>query len=135
MSIRKALADAVALSASVEGCLVCTANRRGGPHVAAGGALRLVHEQVVDTSYWFCPQTLTNLNVNRSVSVVVQEPSGERGYQLTGSVEGVETGAVLDGYAFEEHLAGEVPQVQRRLSIRVEKVLRFQRSAHDDRPL
>jgi hypothetical protein len=50
--------------------LIATADRQGTPHMAAAGKLEYVGEQNVVVKEWFCPGTVANLDVNKSISIV-----------------------------------------------------------------
>ena len=127
----KGLCRAVRLAEEVGYVLVATANKQGGPHVAAAGKMESVGDDRVAVSEWFCPGTVGNLTENRGISLVAWDKVADKGYQLLGNVEDVQDVAVLDGYAVG--LEPEtIPQVQRKLVVMVESVLVFRRGPHSD---
>ncbi len=83
-------------------------------------------------SSWFCPGTVTNLERNRRISLVVWDAAEDTGYQLVGEVEKVEESAFLNGYAPEVEGSSPSPQVERRLLVRVDKVIGFSHAPHSD---
>jgi len=112
--------------------LIATADPDGMPHVAAAGRIEIESQSAVAITEWFCPGTIANLRENSGVSVVAWDRASDRGYQLTGRLETAKDVAVLNGYA--QGLEGEppLPQVQRRLLIRVDKIMDFKLRPHSD---
>jgi len=51
---------------------------------------------------------------------------------MVGRVERIEETAILDGYAPEIETAQPSPQVERRLVVKVEKVIAFSHAPHTD---
>ena len=112
---------------------VTTAASDGYPHVAPAARLQLdPDKEGVAIDAWFCPGTLENLKENKKVDLVVWDATLDEGYQLLGKCQGVEDLAVLNGYDASLPEKTGLPQVERRIQIRVEKVLPFQRGAHTD---
>ena len=112
---------------------VTTAASDGYPHVAPAARLQLAPDKErVAIDAWFCPGTLENLKENKKVDLVVWDATLDEGYQLMGKCQGVEDLAVLNGYDASLPEKTGLPQVERRIQIRVEKVLPFQRGAHTD---
>lgn len=127
------LRDAVVISERTGLALLATADERGMPHLTAAGRLEALSRERVAVSEWFCPRTIENLAVNPKVSLIVWETENDTGYQLLGRSEGVEVVAMVDGTPPPEELQEPLPQVQRRVTVRVEQVLEFKRGAHNDR--
>jgi len=112
---------------------VTTAASDGYPHVAPAARLQLdPDKEGVAIDAWFCPGTLENLKENKKVDLVVWDATLDEGYQLMGKCQGVEDLAVLNGYDASLPEKTGLPQVERRIQIRVEKVLPFQRGSHTD---
>jgi len=112
---------------------VATADRQGYPHVAPAARMNVIAEkEKVEIEAWFCPVTLQNLERNQRVDLVVWDPGLNEGYQVLGRNESVEEIAILDGYDASAVENFRVPQVERRLKMRVEKVLPLRRGAHTD---
>ena len=122
----------VDLAGEVGRAIVATASVEGMPHVAVARKLTLGKGNTVVATEWFCPGTVANLMETRLVSIVVWDDGKDVGYQILGSLERMEDVAMLDGYRGS---GGEppVPQVQRALRVKVEKVLRFTEAPHSDR--
>jgi len=53
---------------------------------------------------------------------------------LTGRIENVDEVAVLDGYVPGQD-DSSLPQTERRLLVRIDKVIKFTREAHEDREM
>ena len=111
---------------------ISTADGSGRPHLAVARSLEVSDESRVDVREWFCPGTMANLKDNPRVSVVVWEPAGDTGYQLTGEMERMTDTGVLDGYTAEMDDKWPVPQVESRLVVKVNKVTDFKRAPHSD---
>jgi hypothetical protein len=56
----------------------------------------------------------------------------DNGYQLLGETEKVEDTAIMNGYAPGLEDKSTLPQVERRLLIRVDKIIGFKHSPHTD---
>jgi len=129
---KERLKQALALAATGKTVLVATADADGFPHVAVAGKTHMLADGRVAVSEWFCPGTVSNLEKNPRISLVVWDPVSDTGYQLSGEVEQVEELAFLNGYLPEEKRARAVPQTERRLTIRVTTVIPFSRAPHTD---
>jgi hypothetical protein len=81
---------------------------------------------------WFCPNSLENLEENEKVDLVVWDANLDEGYQLLGKSQGMEDLALLNGYDASLPQKPGLPQAERRIQIRVEKVIPFQRGSHTD---
>lgn len=131
--IEAALTEAVELAHHhASAILVATVDPNGIPHVSAAGEIALSHDRSVNVAEWFCPGMVDNIRQGcRNVSIVVWNPDADTGLQLVCQVVRMDDIAVMDGYdAAEPSLP--MPQVRRRLVLRVEKVLHFCRSPHSD---
>jgi hypothetical protein len=109
---------------------VATADSAGLPHLAASGRIEEEPGGRVAVSEWFCPGTLGNLQRNPQVSIVAWDPQNDTGFQILGVAEGVEETAMMDGFSTD--LAKALPQVERKIHVRVEKVIDFSRAPHSD---
>jgi hypothetical protein len=112
--------------------LIATADRRGMPHIAAAGKLEYAGGQNVAVKEWFCPGTVANLDVNKCVSIVAWRRQPDSGYQLLGTVTKILDVGVLDGYAPELERVHPIPQVEKELLIKVEKIIEFKLAPHTD---
>lgn len=108
--------------------LITSADVTGVPHLALG-RLDQAGPEVLEVSGWFCPQTLSNLDRNPSVTVAVRE--GHEGYQIQGRVEKKGVEAIMDGYQRDEE--PDIPRTRYRLSIRVLKTMELGDRPHSDR--
>lgn len=134
----KKLQDAAQLAGDGAYILIATALAGGGmPHIAIAGRLELCGEggggqwQVAVTE-WFCPGTIGNLEENRNISLAVFDGGSGIGYQLLGQLERIEDMGVLNGYGPAVEQDHPMPQVERRLVVRVEKVLDLTPGPHSD---
>jgi hypothetical protein len=127
----KAVEKAVQLGAKVGGIFIATADSKGLPHVAVSGRIELEKESRIAVTEWFCPGTLSNLQVNPRISLVVWDPQTDAGYQILGQSEGVEDVAMMDGLVNDK---GEepIPQVRRKILVNAERVIHFSRAPHSD---
>jgi len=128
----KGIERAVALAETLPHAFVGTSNRDGTPHIAAAASLSITDDENLAVTSWFCPATVTNLQENRNITVVVWDPETDEGIQMVGRVERIEETAILDGYAPEIETAQPSPQVERRLVVKVEKVIAFSHAPHTD---
>lgn len=127
------LIEAVNIGKKAGYVVVATADSNGMPHIAIAGKIELEDQSTTTITEWFCPGTIANLEQNSSVSVVAWDRASDRGFQLLGRLKTENDVAVLNGYA--QGLEGEppLPQVQRRLLIRVEKIMDFKAGPHSDK--
>jgi hypothetical protein len=130
---QKVLQQAISLAQKVKNIFVVASARSGLPHMAAAGKLTYSADNRVEVAAWFCPGTLANLEENRRVSLVVWDPLRDLGYQLLGEAEKVEELAMMDGYAPGEGNLPPLPQVERQLTVRVDKITDFRHAPHSDR--
>ncbi len=126
-----AMADALSL-ARRHPVFVATADAAGTPHLGCAGTLDEAAGRKLEVAEWFCPGTLANVADNPRVSLTIWDEEADRGYQIIGEVEGIETLGVLDGYAADAETEVPVPQVRRCLVVRAERILDFSRAPHTD---
>lgn len=124
--------SAVRLAEKLGKIFVATADSGGIPHVAAAGELAYDSENHVSIAAWFCPGTLANLKNNKHIALVVWDAADDQGFQLLGEVEQIKEVAMLNGFAPEMAAPAPLPQVERRLSVRVDKVFHFSQAPHSD---
>jgi hypothetical protein len=126
------LKKAVRLGEELGHVLVATADTAGLPHVAAAGKISLESEDRVAVMEWFCPRTVANVKVNRRVSVVVWNQKSDLGFQLLGKCEKVEEVGMMNGYSPGLEDQKPLPQVERKLIVRIEKITDFRHAPHSD---
>ena len=126
------LNQAVALAQKLQHVFVATTDGKGLPHLAAAGNLAHAPAGRVAVAAWFCPTTVANLQRNRRVALVVWEPKEDMGYQLLGEAEKVEEIAMMNGYAPGVESESPLPQVERQLLVRVDKIIDFKHAPHSD---
>ncbi len=125
------LKEAVNLARRLGHVFVATADKAGRPHVAAAGKLDESPEGQVRVSAWFCPATMANLAENSRIALVVWDAPEDRGYQLLGEAEQVSDIAMMNGLAPDEG-APPLPQVEREILVRVDRMLEFTHAPHSD---
>ena len=126
------LKKAVGFSKRIGFVCVATADRMGMPHIATAGKMDLTDEGYLAITEWFCPGTTANLQTNKFVSIVVWDRDSDSGYQMIGTVEKIEELGILNGYAPDIEFLPPLPQVQRRLLIKVHKITDFKLGPHSD---
>ena len=113
---------------------VASADQRARPHLAAGGGLKVTDPHHLIFEAWFCHKTLENVAEVPRLAVVVVDPGTGAGYQLLCRVENTSEVGILNGYAPEIEEPG-LPQVETRMTVRVEEVLEFSHGPHTDHPI
>jgi hypothetical protein len=126
------LRGVVHLAEKVGHVFVATADPGGMPHVTTAGKLELAPEGRVIVTEWFCPGTVANLHANKYISVVVWAKDSDSGYQLLGRLDKIKDLGILDGYAPELEEEPPLPQVEKQLLIKVEKIIEFKPGPHSD---
>jgi hypothetical protein len=126
------LRDAVNLAGRLEHILIGTADRNKKPHIAVATKINSVDDVHVAVREWFCPVTVANLFENPSVSLAIWDSKGDTGYQLIGVSEGIEAMATLGCWTPEMDKQISVPQVERRVLVRVDKIYDFKHAPHND---
>jgi hypothetical protein len=122
----------IQLADKLEHIFVATADSSGLPHLAAAGELRHDSEGHVSVAAWFCPGTLANLKNNKQISLVVWDALNDHGFQILGEVEQIEELAMLNGFSPEIEAPAPMPQVERKLHVRVNKMIGFSQAPHSD---
>ncbi len=126
----KTLHQVAILAQKIQRVFVATSNYEGFPHIATAGKLDLNPEGRVVVAAWFCPTTVLNLERNRRVALVVWDPKTDVGYQLLGETEEVNEVAMMNGYLSDQQ--DPMPQVERQLIVRVDKIISFKQAPHSD---
>lgn len=126
------LEQAVKLSEALRHVFVATADESGMPHIAAAGKIKLAHGATVEVSSWFCPLTVDNLQVNKHVNLVVWDSKTDNGYQLIGESVKVEDLHMLNGYAADLEGKAPLPQVERKLTVKIISIIDFKHAPHTD---
>lgn len=112
--------------------LVATSDEKGVPHIAAANSISKPDAGRVAVTDWFCPETVVNATVGRSIAIVVWDSVLDEGHQIIGRVAAVEELAIMNGYLPGEDEKNSLPQEERRLIIDVEKVMAFRQAPHSD---
>lgn len=126
------LEKVVQLATRVGYVFIATADANKWPHVAVARTLVLKGEDRIAVNEWFCPGTMSNLQSNSHVSIVVWDKNTDIGYQLVGEMEHMMDIGMIDGYTPEMKSKWPLPQVESQLLIRMSKVTDFKRAPHSD---
>ena len=128
----KTLKKIEGLARKVGHAFLATADDKGAPHIAVAGVLSVDAGGSIRLEEWFCPGTVKNLNVNLKTAVVVWDMGSDEGYQISCLVEQIEDIAMMDGYSPSEGKVQPMPQVERRLKLRPERITRFRKAPHSE---
>ncbi len=123
---------AVDLAAKTGFALVATADNKAIPHIAAAGKVELTEKNCLAVTEWFCPRTVGNLRKSRKISIVIWDKSSDTGFQLIGRLKKTEDMHVLDGYVPAIEGPSPLPQMEKRLTVRIERVSDFKLGPHSD---
>jgi hypothetical protein len=127
------LKEAVLLAEKTKHVFIASVNGDGIPHIAASKRLSLDVKNNVVLTEWFCPETMENLmGKNNNLAIVVWDTKKDVGYQLIGKAKKEEDLAYLDGYAPDPGKRDVVPQIQRKVTVQIEKILDFKLTPHTD---
>lgn len=125
---------ATLLASKIGYVLVATSDARGWPHVGVAGKIANLRDKHIAVTEWFCPGTMSNLQTNPKMSIVVWDYSSDTGFQLLGELEEIKELGIIDGYSPEVESLRNIPQVERQLLVHIDKVLEFKRAPHTDVP-
>jgi hypothetical protein len=75
---------------------------------------------------------VVNLEINRYVALVIWEPKSNVGYQLFGKSEKIIELHILDSFLTKTESQGNIPQIERQLVIKVERIMEFSHYRHAD---
>lgn len=114
---------------------VASADEEGRPHLAVSRLIRVLDDQHVAFTAWFCPRTAENVSRNPAVSVAVWDSVADHGYQIVGRVSDSSIVAVVDGWSGDERSASAAPQEERKLTVKVEQIMEFKTGVHTDDPV
>jgi hypothetical protein len=129
----KKIKKAIALAKKAGHVFLATSDADGMPHITAAGKLEYADTNHVAVTEWFCPGTTANLRVNKHISIVVWDKESDTGYQLPGLWDRIDDLEILDGFAPELESELPLPQVEKRLLVRIEKILDFKLAPHTDK--
>lgn len=123
---------AVELAEKIGSVYVATADQSGTPHIAAAGKVELLGQESLAVTEWFCPGTITNLQQNKNISIVVWDDDTDTGYQMIGQLQESHDVGILDGFYPKLESQAPLPQVETQLLIQVERVIDFRLGPHSD---
>ncbi len=127
----KLLKEAEKLAAEVGHVLVATADPSGRTHIAAARTLSITPGNEVVIADWFCPETMQNLCSNHFLTIVTWNPATDYGFQISGELVDLKELGMMNGYLpeMENH---PIPQIERQMVVRVEKIIDFKIQPHSD---
>ncbi len=127
------LKKAVLLAEKTKHVFIASVNGDGIPHIAASKRLSRDAKNNVVLTEWFCPGTMENLmGKNNNLAIAVWDAPKDMGYQLIGKAKKEEDTAYLNGYASDLGRKDVVPQIQRKVTVQIEKILDFKLTPHTD---
>jgi len=127
------LKEAALLAEKTKHVFIASVNGDGVPHIAASKRLSLDAKNNVVLTDWFCPGTMENLmGKNNNLAIAVWDAKKDTGYQLIGKAKKEEDTAYLNGYASDSGKKDVVPQIRRKVTVRIEKILDFKLTPHTD---
>jgi predicted pyridoxine 5'-phosphate oxidase superfamily flavin-nucleotide-binding protein len=110
---------------------VATADKRAVPHIAASEGLTFLNKGQIVFRAWFCLRTVQNLEENPKLTLAVLDPETQEGYQLTGEINRIEKGAMLDGFVPGKEKRG-LPQAEHQLFIHIQEISELTSGPHSD---
>jgi len=132
---KEAFERAMNLADRVGHVFLATADGNCVPHIASAGSLTPASPTDIILSEWFCPGTVANVQQNPHVALVVWDSAKDVGYQLIGTVTGIQDLAMLDGYVPGEEEAPPLPQTEQALHVHIDRILSFSQAPHADTEL
>lgn len=127
------LKKAVLLADKTKHVFIASVSGDGVPHIAASKTLSIDSKNNAVLTEWFCPGTMENLmGENNHLAIAVWDAEKDKGYQLIGRARKEEDMAYLNGYASDLGEKDSVPQIQRKVTVQIEKILDFKLTPHTD---
>ncbi len=126
------LKEATQLANKVGYVFVATADASKRPHVAVARTIKLKEDGRIAVQEWFCPGTMSNLETNSNVSVIVWDKDTDVGYQMIGKMENILDMHMTNGYVPKIEKKQPLPDVERQILIHLNRVVDFKRAPHSD---
>ncbi|MCK9274127.1 MAG: pyridoxamine 5'-phosphate oxidase family protein [Syntrophales bacterium] len=126
------LKTAVELGNRVGYVFIATSDPEGLPHIAASRKITLEKDNAIGIREWFCPGTLANIQMNPFVSLVAWDSINDTGYQILGKSIHMEDLYMMNGLSAETEQGQQLPQVERKITLMVQKILQFCHAPHTD---
>ncbi len=114
---------------------VASADQRSRPHLAATTGLKVPDSNHIVFEAWFCRRTLENVTEVPRVALAVIDRQSGIGYQFLCRVENTAQIGILDGFSPGAAEEPGFPQVEIRMTVRVEDILEFTQGPHSDHPI
>jgi hypothetical protein len=121
------LKRAVALAKRVQHCVVALVGGDEAPYITSAGRLEPIAENQLAIEEWICPVTVSHLSAHPKIAILVWDPVDRNGYEILGEALMFEDRAFLNGYSSDAQAASYVPQVRRRVVVRVDRISGFDR--------
>ncbi|OGX46609.1 MAG: hypothetical protein A3G38_00640 [Omnitrophica WOR_2 bacterium RIFCSPLOWO2_12_FULL_51_8] len=126
------LKKAVDLGQRLGRIFLTTADNNGVPHLSIATKISINSNVELSVAGWFCPGTVANLESNPNIGVTIWDAERDIGYQLLGKKDALREVAMLDGYVPEREGKLHLPQVEREVAVKVEKIFEFKQVPHND---
>lgn len=94
----------------------------GFPYVNSARQIEKVGDNQVAIEEWICPLTVKHVMEHPKMAVLIWDPTVDNGYEILGEVLMFENQAFLNGFAPEVEESNYLPQVQRKLIIRADRI-------------
>ncbi|MGE5258155.1 MAG: hypothetical protein ACM3KE_15855 [Hyphomicrobiales bacterium] len=128
----KKLERAIALGKRIEHFFVAFMGSDGFPYVNSARKIEPAGDNQFAIEEWVCPLTLKHVKENPRMAVLIWDPAVDTGFEILGEVLMFENQAFLNGFAPEVEVSGYLPQVQRQLIIRADKITAFSHALRCD---
>ena len=128
----KKLERAIELGVRLEHFFVAWVGVEGFPYMNSARRIEQVAENQFAVEEWICPLTLKHLSENSKMAVLIWDPASDDGYEILGEVLMFESQAYLNRFAPEVGENAYLPQVQRKLIVRAEKITAFSHALRCD---
>jgi hypothetical protein len=128
----KQLERAIELGKRIEHFFVALVSGDGFPYVNSARHIEQVADNQFAIEEWLCPLMVEHLSANPKMAVLIWDPAAEDGYEILGEVLMFEDQAFLNGFAPEVEESDDLPQVERKLIVRAEKITAFSHALRCD---
>jgi hypothetical protein len=119
------LEQAIELGKRVGHFVIAVVGSEGFPYVNSARQIEQAGANQLAIEEWICPLTVKHVREHPKMAIFIQDLAADSGYEILGEVLLFENRAFLNGFAPGVEESSHLPQVQRRLIIRAEKITEF----------